>query len=270
MNESKINNFEAYKKTKMPVGKPVTYELCDLKPDPDNKGLLMGSWKYIRPFDTIEHKGEFFDIGIVRSYNTDGSYVLNNEVSFIPNDRFRVNLTPGNPVHEEIYKFFEWCNENESNPNRRADVEPVFKKINAAAFAISENEKARRLFEAQQIFYSMKDADIKNVANLLGIPSGDEIDIVKSNVRLKVENNTDLFLKVAQKPTETLDELVLIKEAIKRNILKVNKELKEVSFGDDNKVVSVFHSNRLNESELLDNLKEKHPEVLEAITAQLG
>lgn len=267
--ELKINAFKEYQDTKMPKGRTVTYELVGIKPDPDNKGMLLAPREYIRPFDTIEHSGKFYDIGIVRRYNTDGSYVLNNELSFAPADRFRINLEPGNPQDEEIYRFFEWCNQNESNENRRANVPPLFKRINTVAFAKTENEKRKLLFEAQQIFYGMKDEEIKNVANLLGIPSGDDIEVVKSNLFLKVENSTDLFLKTARKAPEVIDALVLVKKALKANILKHNKEEKKITFGDDNRLVFEYFGN-LKESELLDTLKEKYTDVIDAISAQLA
>ncbi len=269
--EIKINAFKAYEDTRMPkTGKTVVYELLEVKPDPDNKGQWIGSWVYLRPFDTIDHDGKFYDIGIVQSYNTDGSYVLNTNVSFPPSDRFRLTLTPGNPVHEEIYRFMEWCNENESNPNRRPDVIPVFKKINTVAFAKSENEKRKSLFDAQQIFFAMKDAEVKKVADLLGVPSGDEIEVVKSNLYLKLESNTEQFLKVAKQSPDNLDSLVLVKKALQSGILRVDKGLKEVYFGDDDKKVFMYNTGAVKEADLLASLEKDNPSVLEAITAQLS
>lgn len=269
--EIKINDFQKYEETRIPkTSGSVTYELLDIKPDPDNKGQFLGSWHYLRPYDTIEVDGKFHNIGIVQNYNADGSYVLNSNVSFAPSDRFRLTLSQGNPIHEEIYRFMEWCNENDSNPNRRADVIPVFKKINVVAFAKSEVEKKKALFEAQKIFFAMKDEEIRNVANLLGIPSNDDIEVVKNNLLLKVENATDAFLKVAKKAPETIDDLVLVKSAIKEGILKIDKEQKKVSFGDDNRVVFEYFGNRPKEDELLKELQEKHTDVLEAIKAQLS
>lgn len=269
--EIKINDFQKYEETRIPkTSKTVTYELLDIKPDPVNKGLLLGSWHYIRPYDTIEVDGKFHNIGIVQKYNADGTHVLNSNVSFPPGSRFRLTLEQGNPEHEEIYRFLEWCNENESNPNRRQSVFPVFKKVNMLAFAKSENEKAKALFDAQAIFFAMKDAEIRNVANLLGVPSNDDLEIVRNSLRLKVENSTDLFLKTAQKPTDTIDELVLVKAAIKDGILKVDKEVKTVMFGDDNKVILEYFGNRVKEDEILKALQEKHTDVLEAVKAQLA
>lgn len=267
--ELKINNFDAYQETKMPKGTTVTYELLDIKPDPDNKGMLTGAWKYLRPFDTIEHKDKFYDIGIVLSSSVDGSYTLNQQVSFMPSERFRITLTAGNPVHEEIYKFLEWCNENESNPNRREDVPAVFKKINKVAFAKSAVDAKKALFDAQAIFFAMKEDETRNVANLLGIPSQDDLEVVKSNLLLKIENNADAFLKVAKKAPETLGALVLVKKAIKDGLLKVNKELKTVNFGDDNRVVFEFYSTSVKEAELLADLEKNNPDVLLALRAQL-
>jgi len=123
--EFKINAFKAYKDTKMPKGKDVIYELLNISPDKDNKGMFNIPWTYISPSDVIEHEGEFHEIGIVRTYNPDGSVVLNNEVSFMPSTFGRLALTPGNPMHEEVYRFFQWCNKNASNPNRREEVEPL-------------------------------------------------------------------------------------------------------------------------------------------------
>lgn len=269
--EIKINAFEAYENTRMPKSsKVVTYELIDIKPDPDNKGLFLGSWHYVRPWDIIEHEGKFHDIGIVERYNPDGSYVLRNDVSFPPNERFRLNLSPGNPIHEEIYRFLEWCNENESNPNRRTDVVPVFRKVNAAAIAKSEVEKEKALFEAQSLFFAMKDDELRNVANLLGVPSQDEIDVVKSNLLVKVKNTTDQFLKVAKKGTSEIDDLVIIKDAIKQGLLKVDKGLKTVSFGDDDRLVFEYFGAKVKEEDLLKSLQEKHSDVIDAIKAQLS
>jgi hypothetical protein len=266
--EFKINAFKAYKDTKMPKGKDVIYELLNISPDKDNKGMFNIPWTYISPSDVIEHEGEFHEIGIVRTYNPDGSVVLNNEVSFMPSTFGRLALTPGNPMHEEVYRFFQWCNKNASNPNRREEVEPVFKLVNTTAFAKSEVDKKKALFEAQQIFFSMKDSEVVSVAKLLGIPE-DEIEVVKHNLMLKVENNTDQFLKVAKKAPETLDSLVLIKKAIKEGVLKVNKELKTVSFGDDEKVVFEYFGGTVKEAELLADLEKNNPGVLSALSAQL-
>jgi hypothetical protein len=269
--EIKINDFVKYEETRIPESsQTVIYELLDIKPDPDNKGQLLGSWHYLKVHDTVEVDKKFHNIGIVQSYNADGSYVLNTNVSFAPSERFRLTLRRGNPVDEEIYRFMEWCNENESNPNKRADVIPVFKKVNVVAFAKSEVEKKKALFEAQKIFFDMKDAEVKNVANLLGIPSDDDIEVVKNNLLLKVENATDLFLKTAKKSPETIDELVLVKAAIKDGILKVDKELKTVKFGDDNRLVLEYFGNKLKEEEVLKALQEKHPDVLEAVKVQLA
>lgn len=269
--EIKINDFQKYEETRIPkTSKTVTYELLDIKPDPDNKGQFLGSWHYLRPYDTIEVDGKFHNIGIVQTYNADGTYVLNSNVYFPPSERFRLTLNQGNPIHEEIYRFMEWCNENESNPNRRADVIPVFKKINVVAFAKSEVEKKKALFEAQKLFFAMKDDEVKNVANLLGIPSNDDIEVVKNNLLLKVENATDAFLKVAQKAPDTIDELVLVKSAIKEGVLKIDKEVKTVMFGDDNRVVLEYFGKTVKEDEILKALQEKHTDVWEAIKAQLS
>lgn len=269
--EIKINDFKEYEETRIPKStETVTYELLGIKPDPDNKGMLLGSWHYLKVHDTIEVNGKFHNIGIIQSYNADGTYNLNTNVSFAPSERFRLTLRRGNPADEETYRFMEWCNENESNPNRRADVIPVFKKINVVAFAKSEVEKKKALFEAQKLFFAMKDDEIKNVANLLGIPSNDDIEVVKNNLLLKVENATDVFLKVAQKAPDTIDELVLVKSAIKEGVLKIDKEGKTVMFGDDNKVVLEYFGKTVKEYEILKALQEKHTDVLEAIKAQLS
>ncbi len=267
--ELKINDFQKYEETRIPKN-TVTFELLDIKPDPDNKGLLLGSWHYVRPYDTIEVDGKFHNIGIVQTYNADGSYVLNSNVSFPPSERFRLTLSKGNPIHEEIYRFMFWSNENESNPNRRQDVVPVFKEVNVVAFAKSEVEKKKALFEAQKLFFAMKDDEVKNVANLLGIPSNDDIEVVKNNLLLKVENATDVFLKVAQKAPDTLDDLVLVKSAVKDGLLKIDKEAKRVTFGDDNRVVLEYFGKTVKEDEILKALQEKHPDVLEAVKIQLS
>jgi hypothetical protein len=116
----------------------------------------------------------------------------------------------------------------------------------------------------------MKDEEVKNVANLLGIPSNDDIEVVKNNLLLKVENATDVFLKVAQKTPDTLDELVLVKSAIKEGILKIDTEAKAVLFGDDNRVVLEYFGKTVKEDEILKALQEKHPDVLEAVKIQLS
>lgn len=268
-NDFKINAFDAYKKTKMPKGKPVIYELLGIKDDPDNAGRKITPWFYVSPQDVVEHEGVFYEIGIVKSYNVDGSYVLDNLVSFSPESHARLALNPGVPSDEEIYRFFEWCNLNESNPNRRTDTIARFKKINAAENAKSENDKKKALFDAQTLFYKMTDKEITTVANLLGIPD-DEIELVKSNLMIKVETQTELFLKVARREPASNENVVLIKEALKKEILINNKAKNEITFGDNGKTVAVYHGKMLKEAEILASIEKDHPDVLEAIKAQLN
>jgi hypothetical protein len=268
-NDFKINAFDAYKKTKMPKGKQVIYELLGIKDDPDNAGRKLTPWYYVSPQDVIEHEGVFYEIGIVKSYNIDGSYVLDNLVSFSPENHARLALTPGVPSDEEIYRFFEWCNINESNPNRRTDIEPRFKKINAAANAKSDNDKKKALFDAQTLFYKMTEKEIVTVANLLAIPE-DEIEVVKANLLVKLENQTELFLKVAKREPASNENVVLIKEALKKDILINNKAKNEITFGENGKTVAVYHGKVLKEVEILASIEKDHPDVLEAIKAQLA
>lgn len=262
--EQKVNNFKAYQDTKMKEGNRYVYELLGTKPDPDNKGMLIGSWTYISPSDTIQYNGSFYDIAMVNRYNTDGSYEPILDVSFSPANLFRLELIPGNPRHEEVYRFFSWCNDNASNPNRRADVIPKFKQINESANAKAEVEKSKAMFEAMQVFFSLKDEDVERIALTMGIPK-DDIDVMKNNLRLKVESKADDFLKFAKVEPKGLDEIVKVKDAIKNGILKVNLDLGQVTFGDNDDVVFKYFGKKLKEQDLLDAIKKSHPYILEAI-----
>lgn len=265
--EISVNAFDAYKKTKMTIGQEYVYEFMGIKNDPKNPGQIIMPWYYLSPSDTVSYKDEFHEIAIVQRYNTDGSFALNHNISFSPETRGRISLTPGEPIDEEVFRFMEWNNKNESNKNRRETVEPIFRRINVSAIAKAANDKKKALFEAQQVFYAMKDSDILSVATIFGLPTHD-IEVAKESLFIKVESHTEQFLKIAKKAPETLDSLVLIKKAIKDGLLVDNKEAKNVTFGEENKVVFEYFS-RIKEQELLDFLNTNHPEVLHAITVQL-
>ncbi|MCV5968549.1 hypothetical protein, partial [Lactococcus petauri] len=57
--------------------------------------------------------------------------------------------------------------------------------------------------------------------------------------------------------------------AIKEGLLKVNKELKTVKFGDEDKLVFEYYSTTVKEAELLTDLEKNNPDVLLALRAQL-
>lgn len=268
-NEIKVNAFEAYKKTKMQAGKEYIYEFLNIKEDKDNKGHLIMPWYYLSPSDVVSHEGEFHEIAIVQRYNQDGTYALHQDVAFTPANMGRVSLTPGEPLHEEIFRFMEWSNKNESNPNRRTTVEPVFKRINVSAVAKADNDKQKALFDAKQLFYSAKESDLKSLAIIYGIPTED-MEVAKQSLMLKLEGDTDKFLKLINKSPETKGSLVLIKTALKEGILKDNKELMTITFGDSDKPIHQYFTRNVKEQELLDEIMLKHRDVYDAINAQIG
>lgn len=188
-----------------------------------------------------------------------------------------LKLKSGVPRDETWWKFLSLCDENESNPNRNTAVEAKFKVLDVEK---DENElyaEKEAAFKAQTLVFGLEDSAVRAIAKTLKVEAisvsalkNKLLEIATKSPGSILEANEAAVIAPAVAKKEVVDTLGPIKEALAKGILRDERELKQVLFGEKKEVVFSYVGNKVKEKELLDHLEAEKPEILAIVLEQLG
>lgn len=205
---------------KLEKGQVVKYQLLNGKqnPDPEKRKfrpVVYGSMTQIPTLDRIFDpvKQEHVDIAVVQSFDAQTGKVTPKPLWVPKTDNGMITITGGNIADEELYEFLELTNYNESNPNRDASVEPLFKRIDDVKDAKERTKKRSELLEAMTYVSSMTNGQIKAFAASMNWNENDPIELLQDRIEALAQTKPGEFSKLVLK-TDELDAKTFVKRAV--------------------------------------------------------
>jgi hypothetical protein len=256
---------------KLKPNERATYRVLNVRPDPDNFGkFLMPAALQIPSTDIIYDKGreDFVPIAAIERTDLDGNPVFINIVFNATNLGY-LFLNGSNAVHQKIYQFVELCNFNESNPDRNAEFETFFSRIDAVKEAKTERNIRKLIVKAVNLALELDDKKAREVALALGIEA-EENEQLRNELEDYAGDYPEEFLDVVERAS--LANETALKDAVKNNIIKNDVNASSFKWVETGKVIFTYVKGKDKNyfKELADHLLETNPDELEAIKSRLG
>jgi len=183
----------------------VYYQVLAVKPDPDNRNRLKISASVrVPPTDTIYDPGDGkvkvleYITGRSTGKDANGNQVVLNklgEIFFYATNKGMIVINPKNKRDLLKYQYLEATNYNASNPNRDANVQPLFKRLDKKQDAKAAFEKELSANEAVQLALKMPYRDLELLATELKVDTNRDPYEVRMAMKVKAQANPALFIQ---------------------------------------------------------------------------
>lgn len=196
-----INNISSELKNsipKMEKGKSYVFRRLDGVYDASTKLMHYGSQKTFVVHDTIMDNNRPVEIGILRAGTRiiDGLVPVGSWYKHILNSEYhkggvtgdKIELYPGNVLHEQLFAFLWISNLNASNANRDTSVDAFVEYVNTDLAFEADAEKVDLKFTAMVKANDASAADVREYAKS---KSWTESDLGKLKVKVKMEADAD-------------------------------------------------------------------------------
>lgn len=274
MKQEDFNQWKGIDAIQIPEGKVITLQLLNIitDPDPENKGRKIIPNQLIRPTCSIFREGKTYNIAAIDTVDMAGNVTFSRIFISGASAGF-LRLRSGNPKDERLWKFLSICDENESNSLRNTDVKALFKVVDEEKDSEQVLKDEESVLKAKMLILNYSDADVKKVAKKFEV-EGISISDMKSKLLKIAEKKSDAIVSANNEliavPTKEKsvisDSVQPIKDAIKSGKLRVDKDIKEVYYGDLK--VATYNGGKINEAELLATLQEQFPEIVDVLISQ--
>lgn len=257
--------------------KPITFKLCNVKEDPDNKGrFLLPTHKNVPCRDIIlDNEGNPLHIAYIIGTSITGEAQLG-DIVYGRFNQGQITLNPKNPKDREKFIFMYFTNYNLNAPQRSidgydTDVEPIFYTVNPAKEARERRQKREQLKKAMKAVEGLKSAAIDEVYTILsGVSAARAGDDEKLDyVENLAQTNPGKLLTVVENKHKEIE--AIIKEAVSQKVLRHdNMEGKFVLTENGKEVFSYTKEFGTKAYEKITEFVVNSPETLKAITTLLN
>lgn len=175
------------------------------------------------------YSGKIVDIGVPQAIDRDMVVTFRPFLTGMNQDQFsgKFSLIGGRIQDEELYEILWLSPEREGSPCPDANIQPIFKIVNAKEETQKTLTKVDTLRKALNTMNEMSDEQLTEFAASKNI-SGD-IDHIKKEVSKFAKSNPEGFLTANEDPNKEIK--ANIKKALDKNVITLDLVTRKVSVG---------------------------------------
>lgn len=189
---------------------------------------------------------------------------VDNNGSPLPYEIRRVNLQPqaGNGLHyitignstagDELYQFMMLSSENELSAIRDEGIVPVYRTKDFVADAKARVAAKNKRREAQGIALSLKGAELKETAALLGINPNQDANNLLDQIEDDAVKNPEKFLSLTNDPDRPAKSVLAT--GLANGSLSINQEASAIVYADGGS--QVLHLTSTNREDAMEQFAE--------------